>query len=426
VLSPEAARDETYVRRFTTEARALARLNHENIIAGIDVGESNGARYFAMEYVEGEPLSKTIEREGALPEKRALKIGIQIARALAHAEKNGLVHRDVKPQNIMLGKNDVAKLCDLGLAMTAEEQKEARDRGQSIGTPHYISPEQARGEHKVDIRSDIYSLGATLYHASTGETPFSGGSPMVLMTKHLTEEPPPPRKRRPGLSRAFNDLVVKMMAKEKEKRYQSPIELIEDMERVIAGRGLGAGGSPPSSGTGSGRAPNASTPRGGSTAVAAPRATRRPAGRSAVAAAPAARRGGEGEGNGAEPAVLSVDPRRRYAPQPASMTPLIVAVGVLLFGGIGAFLVYKGAQESAARQGPPPPSPEFEANARESLANVTSAFNAGRIDKYEAIQKLIEISRSFPRTEAGAAAAEYAKKIQAAPVKRQDEAEDAE
>jgi serine/threonine-protein kinase len=407
VLSPEAARDETYVRRFTTEARALARLNHENIIAGIDVGEAGGIRYFAMEYVEGEPLSATIEREGALPEKRVLKIAMQIARALAHAEKNGLVHRDVKPQNIMLGRNDVAKLCDLGLAMTAEERKEARDRGQSIGTPHYISPEQARGEHKVDIRSDIYSLGASLYHAATGETPFTGTSPMVLMTKHLTEEPIAPKKRRPGVSKALNDLIVKMMAKEKEKRYQSPLELLEDMERVLAGRTTQAAAPP---------AKAAATPRAGGGVVAAKRtapATRRPTPRP--------------EGEDGAPAALSADPRRwPKAAQPASMTPAIVTACVLVFGGLGAALVWKGVQDRDARQEEPAPSDEDEDAALKSLENVTRVYNAGQCDKYEAMENLRKIARLYPRTKAGIKAAEEAKRVEAAPVKRTDGADDDE
>ena len=470
VLSPEAARDETYVHRFMTEARALARLNHENIIAGIDVGEANGYRYFAMEYVEGEPLSKIIEREGALPEKRALKIVMQIARALAHASKNGLVHRDVKPQNIMVGRNDVTKLCDLGLAMTEDERREARERGQSIGTPHYVSPEQARGEHEVDIRSDIYSLGATLYHAVTGETPFSGTSSMVLMTKHLTEEPIPPRKRRPGLSKPLNDLILKMMAKEKERRYQSPIELLEDMERVLAGRPIG--------GSGSGRLPRKvpTPPRGAIPAHGVPRpvqpepaAGRRRAGgdqpaRPEEAAAPAVR--GKGGRPAEVPQVKVPTPRRMKAqvlpsgfsvPQPgtriptprrvpaaraeadlqeeisreigrarrpsqptSAAIPLLVALGVFVLGGGAAALLYKAVQTRSVEE-PPAPTPEEETNAAQSYTNVINAFNAGTIDKFEAMAKLDQVARTFPRTAAAKKAEEESKRIAAIPIRKPGE-----
>jgi serine/threonine-protein kinase len=238
ILPPRYARDRSFIKRFVAEARTVARLNHENIIAGIDVGESNGYYYFAMEYVDGETVAAGIERDGPFEEKRALRIVAQIARALNHAQKNGLVHRDVKPQNIMLARNDVAKLCDLGLARS-EEGEASSSRGLSLGTPHYISPEQAKGEPDVDIRSDIYSLGATLYHMVTGETPFTGSSPMVLMTKHLTEVPVSPRRKAPRLSRGCNDLILKMMAKRKEARYQDPIELLEDIEKVLEGQPLG-------------------------------------------------------------------------------------------------------------------------------------------------------------------------------------------
>jgi serine/threonine-protein kinase len=418
VLSKDAARDESYIRRFMTEARALARLNHENIIAGIDVGEANGVHYFAMEYVDGEPLSAVIEREGAIAEKRALKIGMQVARALAHAERNGLVHRDVKPQNIMIGRNDVAKLCDLGLAMTEDERKGAAQRGQSIGTPHYISPEQARGEHRVDIRSDIYSLGATLYHAVTGETPFEGSSPMVLMTKHLTEEPPPPRKRKPGISKAFNDLVMKMMAKDREKRFQTPIELLEEMERVLSLKGGGAAMPGPGT-TPAGGMPRTKTPTPKSGSLPA---VGRPAAAAATKAAPAAAR------RRLDPAALPSVALRRYTPRETSLVPLMVAAGVLVFGTIGALLLYKGATQSRGQvEEPAPPSEEMEAAAKQSIALVVNAYNAKKIDKYEAIQKFIEIRDRYPGTEGAKAAAKYAedlKKVEFRPHETPDDEEE--
>jgi eukaryotic-like serine/threonine-protein kinase len=236
VLPPRAAKDETFIRKFISEARTVAKLNHENIIAGIDVGEANGTYYFAMEHVEGESLARLIETEGPLEEHRALEITAQIAKALEHAHKHGLVHRDVKPQNILLAKNDVAKLCDLGLAKQAGQDDKGETTGVPLGTPHYLSPEQARGEADVDIRSDIYSLGASLYHMLTGVPPFQGDSPMVLMTKHLTEEPIPPRRKNDQVSKATSDLVLHMMAKDKAERPQSPTEVFDELQRVLAGK----------------------------------------------------------------------------------------------------------------------------------------------------------------------------------------------
>jgi serine/threonine-protein kinase len=236
ILPASAARETSFIKRFISEARTVARLNHENIIAGIDVGEADGTYYFAMEHVEGESISEMIEKSGELEERFALQITAQMARALQHAHKHGLVHRDVKPQNILVTRNNLAKLCDLGLAKMQNDGGGSDPTGVPVGTPHYLSPEQARGEADVDIRSDIYSLGATLYHMLTGSTPFDGQSPMVLMTKHLTEEPIPARRRKASVSKGASDLVTRMMAKEKEDRHQTPGELLDDVERVLAGK----------------------------------------------------------------------------------------------------------------------------------------------------------------------------------------------
>ncbi len=236
VLPPRAAKDESFIRKFISEARTVAKLNHENIMAGIDVGEANGTYYFAMEHVEGESLARMIEKEGPLDEQRSLEVSMQIAKALEHAHERGLVHRDVKPQNILLAKNDVAKLCDLGLAKQIGQDDKGEATGVPLGTPHYLSPEQARGEAHVDIRSDIYSLGASLYHMLTGVPPFEGDSPMVLMTKHLTEEPTPPRRRNDEISKAASDLVLHMMSKDKEERPQSPTDVVEELQRVLSGK----------------------------------------------------------------------------------------------------------------------------------------------------------------------------------------------
>ncbi|HVR83066.1 MAG TPA: serine/threonine-protein kinase, partial [Planctomycetota bacterium] len=240
VLSPRYSKDRTFVERFLREARAVAKLNHENIITGIDVGEANGHHYFVMEFVDGAPVTGLMKRDGRLDEQRCLRIAIQVARALAHAHKNGIVHRDIKPENVMLTPTGGAKLCDLGLAKQTKGDAEVTMDGTSVGTPNYISPEQARGEDKIDIRSDIYSLGASLYHMAVGAPPFSGANPMVVMTKHVTEFPESPKKRCPSLSEGFSSLVMKMMQKRREDRPQDPEALIHDLERLLNGEPIAA------------------------------------------------------------------------------------------------------------------------------------------------------------------------------------------
>jgi eukaryotic-like serine/threonine-protein kinase len=241
ILPPRTAKNRSFIQRFISEARTVARLNHKNIIAGIDVGEDKGFYYFVMEYVEGESLAKVIERDGPMDEEDALAVMEQITKALDHAAKNNLIHRDVKPQNILIDTNDQAKLCDLGLAQTmnslnGSQSKSGETRNAPLGTPHYLSPEQARGESDLDIRSDLYSLGATFFHMLTGRTPFEGNSPMVLMTKHLTEDPVDPRKINSSISKAASNLVLALLEKDRNDRPQSPENLLEDLERVRTGK----------------------------------------------------------------------------------------------------------------------------------------------------------------------------------------------
>jgi serine/threonine protein kinase len=234
ILPPRLSRDRQFVDRFLNEARSVARLRHENIILGIDAGESNGIYYFAMEYVEGETVQQILQREGRLDEQRALRIANQIAAALQHAFDHHLVHRDIKPSNILITRDGVAKLCDLGLAKVQHRNDAAVTQiGMAVGTPHYISPEQARGETEVDIRSDLYSLGASLYHMLVGEVPFTGPNAAVVMSKHVTTPPTPPRDKVPVLQPSTNALVLKCMAKHREHRFQKPSELSQEIKKIL-------------------------------------------------------------------------------------------------------------------------------------------------------------------------------------------------
>jgi serine/threonine protein kinase len=240
ILSPRYARNARFVERFFREARAVAKLNHPNIIQGIDVGEVEGIHYFVMEYVDGRTVGDLIRRGGSIDEKRALYIILQVSRALSHAWKNGLLHRDLKPDNIMIARDGVAKLCDLGLAKNLGLGLDplVTNPGASVGTPHYIAPEQVRGDQSIDLRADIYGLGASFYHMVVGDVPFAADSVSVVLTKHLTEMPPPPRSRNSLVSPQVDAAILRMMSKDRDKRPQDAEELIRMLDAIPRDAGV--------------------------------------------------------------------------------------------------------------------------------------------------------------------------------------------
>jgi serine/threonine-protein kinase len=232
ILQPELAANVTIKQRFLQEARASARLNHPNVIVGIDAGEISGLSYFAMEYVEGKTLQQLVKERGPMDERQALEVIIQVAKALEHAEKHSLVHRDIKPDNIMVTRERVAKLLDLGLAKMRVEGDVGQAKGMAVGTPNYISPEQAMGRSDIDTRADIYSLGVTLFFVLTGRVPFEG-PPEVVMYRHIHEPPPHPKNFRPDLSESVATLMFTMMAKRPEDRPASAGQVVSDMDHLI-------------------------------------------------------------------------------------------------------------------------------------------------------------------------------------------------
>ncbi len=235
VLPRDLAKNQDFIGRFLREAKAAGRLSHPNIVRGIDAGFADGYYYFAMEYVEGSSLGQRLGEEDALAEGEVVDIGRQMADALEHAHAEGIVHRDVKPENILLTPEGQAKLCDLGLARsTGGEDLRVTQAGQAVGTPYYISPEQVRGE-EPDARADIYSLGCTLYHLAGGSPPFTGDNQMAVMQKHLTDTAAPLRQLSPGISPALERVVAKMMARDSEDRYQTAAEVAADLHRMAAG-----------------------------------------------------------------------------------------------------------------------------------------------------------------------------------------------
>ena len=234
---PTSQNDEPqFVERFYAEGRAAAKLNHAHIVQAIDVGQSGDFHYFVMEYVEGYSVFDELMKHGRYGEDRALVIGIAVARALEHAHAQGFIHRDVKPKNIMINKDGVPKLADMGLARAVSDREAAEaEAGKAYGTPYYISPEQIRGKVDVDFRADIYGLAATLYHMVTGRVPFEAPNPSAVMHKHLKEELVPPDHVNPELSSGLSEIIEVCMAKERGKRYHTTADLLADLELVAKG-----------------------------------------------------------------------------------------------------------------------------------------------------------------------------------------------
>ena len=237
VLPKRFTEKSDYIRRFYKEGKTAAKLNHNNIVQAIDVGEVGGLYYFVMEYVEGKTLYDDLSRGKIFTEQEALEIVIQLANALAHAHAQGLIHRDVKPKNIMINTENVVKLADMGLARETSDIKAAKhEEGKAFGTPYYIAPEQIRGEVNIDGRADIYALGATLFHMVTGRVPFEASTPSEVMRKHLKEPLTPPDHINTALSAGIAEVIEVMMAKKKQDRYSNMEELLIDLKAIRDGQ----------------------------------------------------------------------------------------------------------------------------------------------------------------------------------------------
>ncbi|HLB73590.1 MAG TPA: serine/threonine-protein kinase [Sedimentisphaerales bacterium] len=237
VLPKRFTENPEYVERFYKEGQAAGKLNHPNIVQAIDVGEAAGYHYFVMEYVEGKTIADDLTSGGVIPEAQAIDIIIQVAHALLHAHSHGLIHRDVKPKNIMINKDGVVKLADMGLARETTDIETAQsEAGKAYGTPYYISPEQIRGRIDIDCRADIYGLGATLYHMCTGQVPFMAEDSSDVMRKHLREKLVPPDHINTSLSGGISEVIEIMMAKKREDRYDNVEELLLDLEALKNGQ----------------------------------------------------------------------------------------------------------------------------------------------------------------------------------------------
>ena len=234
VLPKSLAQDPSFIERFKREVRATASLNHPNIISVYDSGVVNGIFYLAMEYVDGETLIRRLHREKILPERTAIAIGLGVARGLEHAHEKGILHRDVKPENVMISNLGQVKLADLGLALFLHDTMRITSEGIAVGTPHYISPEQARALRDTDHRSDLYSLGATLFHLVSGRLPYEGENGGEVMKRHVFEPTPNPQDVNPNVSNDTAGLIIKLMAKDPAQRYQTASELAAVLEYLLS------------------------------------------------------------------------------------------------------------------------------------------------------------------------------------------------
>jgi serine/threonine-protein kinase len=416
VLPRHLAEDKSFIDRFLREARAAGRLAHQNIVAGIDAGFADGYYYLAMEYVEGRSLGDRLNSDGPLGEVEVVGICAQLCEALAHAHGAGLIHRDIKPENVLVTAQGRAKLCDLGLARAGGEEMRVTMAGAAVGTPHYVSPEQVRGE-EPDARSDIYSLGCTMYHLVSGVAPFDGPNPMAVMQMHLNSEARPLSEAAPKVSRALSAVVAKMMARERGDRYQSAAELLADLRR------LAEGGVPAAltRGIADRRRQAAGNETGGGRLTGAPASSTR--GSRPFATRPTAPR----------PGRTTAD----TFPMPGAMqglpVRLLIVAAVLLIlmaGGVIAVVVGIGSPGQGKGEGN---APGVDAGAGSDEGKTTEELQLARLyEKYEAVRsqekqgaaldKLIEAWEGFIAETAGTPLEEQGRVALAEVRRRQQEA----
>jgi serine/threonine protein kinase len=239
LIHPELAEKSQFARRFQREAKLLARLDSPHAIKVLDYGEEEGLTFIILEYVEGRTLAATLEEEGALEIEWALSLARQVAQGLAHADEAGIVHRDIRPANIMVAPSGLVKIMDFGIARSTDLSRLTATG--VLGSPHYLSPEQAEGK-EVDIRSDIYSLGITLFEMLTGQRPYEADNAVDIVLKHLQESVPSLREFDEEIPSRVDELVKRCLAKDPEERFRTPGELIEAIDRILRGT---EGGPPP-------------------------------------------------------------------------------------------------------------------------------------------------------------------------------------
>lgn len=231
ILRPEYTNDEEFVKRFRIEAQAAASLSHPNIVSIFDVGQEGEIHYIVMEYVDGVTLKDYIQKKGPLNWKEAVRIAVQVCSAIEQAHKNHIVHRDIKPHNILITQEGIAKVTDFGIAR-AVSSSTITMVGSTIGSVHYFSPEQARGGF-TDEKSDLYSLGIAIYEMITGRVPFDGETPVAVALKHIQDNAVPPCELNPSIPKGLNDIVMKAIRKEQNARYANASEMLGELQRIL-------------------------------------------------------------------------------------------------------------------------------------------------------------------------------------------------
>jgi len=235
IIHPSLAKDEKAVRRFQREAGLLCSFDHPNLVKGYSQGMMGPLSYLLMEFLDGESVQEVLERQKHLSEAQALEIILETAKAIDHMQARGIIHRDIKPGNIFLCRDGNVKVLDLGFAQEMRSDGSAEEEETTSGTVQYMSPEQARGQSNLDVRADIYSLGATLYHMVMGELPFSGGDSLEVMAKQVMEALNSSEIKNRRLSKHMHYFIERMMSKDKDLRYSTPHELVQDITQQIEG-----------------------------------------------------------------------------------------------------------------------------------------------------------------------------------------------
>jgi serine/threonine-protein kinase len=349
LLDDRHASDEQFVERFRREAQSAAGLNHPNIVSIFDRGRAEGTYYIAMEYLDGRTLKELLVRNGPTPIPIAIDYARQILSALSFAHRNGIVHRDIKPHNIVVGGDGRLKVTDFGIARSGASQM--TEVGSIVGTAQYLSPEQARGA-PVDPRSDLYSLGVVLYEMLTGAVPFTGDTPVEIAMKHLSQVPTPPSELRADIPHDLDAVVTRALAKDPDQRYGSAEEMDADLARVARGVAV------------SRETEDAMTQvLAGAGITAAATMVTRPRG-VAPPAPPVYRAPGQ---------YYEEPPRRR------SVWPWLIALGLIIAGGIGGWLLYNKIQDQL-NQNKPVAVPDVRLLARPlAVAKIQQAGLAPRV-----------------------------------------------
>jgi serine/threonine-protein kinase len=356
ILNDRHANDDQFIERFRREAKNAAALNHPSIVSIYDRGEAEDTYYIAMEFLDGRTLKELIVSRGAAPINVAIEYARQILSALRFAHRHGIVHRDIKPHNVLVDSEGRVKVTDFGIARAGTSQM--TETGSIVGTAQYLSPEQARGG-EIDPRSDLYSLGVVLYELLTGKTPFDGETPVEIAMKHLSNPPQPPSKLRSDIPPELDQVVMRALAKNPDDRYQNAEEMEADLERVARGR------------------PVAATTAATQVMRAAP-----PAAAAATAATMIAARPGAGEIP--PPIVVDEEDEERGGPE-RPLWPWLVAAGFVIVAIIAGFFVWQELSGSTVQEPVALYTGEPQAQAEQQIraAHLVPSVQHGSSEKYK-------------------------------------------